>query len=233
MTDSVFLVVDSDADDLAAFVGALTSRYASEYEIRAAATASEAHETLAALSVAGATVALLIVSRDLGDADVLLLLQRALELFPGARRVLSALYLDPSAFDFITGALRTGRIDYFLRKCLSGRVVVLNWCWLAKRQPPRRPAFRVGGCDVGSAAASGVVRELATACLGTVGRCGELDRPKSTRCARSLPQPGTCCPPDLVLIRQNLSLRKQFFLAAAAQAHSVSVPRSHRLPPVV
>ena len=116
MTDSVFLVVDSDADDLAKFAGALTSRYASEYEIRTAATASEAHATLAALSVAGITVALLIVSRDLGDADLLLLLQRARELFPSARKVLSARYLDPSAFDFITGAMRTGRIEYFLYK---------------------------------------------------------------------------------------------------------------------
>ena len=114
MTDSVFLVVDSDAADLAAFASALTSRYASEYEVRTAATASAAHATLAALSVAGITVALLIVSRDLGDADLLLLLQRARELFPSARRVLSARYLDPSAFDFTTGAMRTGRIDYFL-----------------------------------------------------------------------------------------------------------------------
>ena len=116
MTDSVFLVVDSDADDLAALAGSLTSRYASEYEIRAVATASEAHATLAALSVAGVTVALLIVSRDLGDADVLLLLQRTRELFPGARRVLSVRYVDPTAFDFITAALRTGRIDYFVYK---------------------------------------------------------------------------------------------------------------------
>jgi thioredoxin reductase (NADPH) len=116
VTDSVFLVVDNDADDLATFAGALTSRYASEYEIRTAATASEAHATLAALSVAGITVALLIVSRDLGDADLLLLLQRARELFPSARRVLSARYVDPSAFDLITGAMRTGRIDYFLYK---------------------------------------------------------------------------------------------------------------------
>jgi len=116
VTDSVFLVVDSDPDDLATFASALTSRYASEYEIRTAATASEAHATLAALSVAGIPVALLIVSRDLGDADLLLLLQRARELFPSARRVLSARYLDPSAFDFITGAMRSGRIDYFLYK---------------------------------------------------------------------------------------------------------------------
>ncbi len=43
VTHSVFLVVDSDADDLATFASALTSRYATEYEIRAAATASEAH----------------------------------------------------------------------------------------------------------------------------------------------------------------------------------------------
>jgi ABC-type transport system involved in cytochrome c biogenesis permease subunit len=112
VTDSVFLVVDSDADDVGTFASALTSRYASEYQMRTAANANEAHATLAALSVAGTTVALLIVSCDLGDADLLLLLQRARELFP--RRVLSARYLNPSAFDFITGGMRTGRIDYFL-----------------------------------------------------------------------------------------------------------------------
>lgn len=116
VTDSVFLVVDNDADDLVTFASALTSRYASEYKIRTAATASDAHATLAALSAAGITVVLLIVSRDLGDADLLFLLQRARELFPSARRVLSARYVDPSAFDFITGAMRTGRIDYFLYK---------------------------------------------------------------------------------------------------------------------
>jgi hypothetical protein len=108
----IFLVVDSDADDLATFASALTSRYASEFDIRTAATASEAHATLAALYVAGITVALLIVSRDLGDSDLLLLLQRARELFPSARRVLSARYLDPSAFNFITAAMadRTDRL---------------------------------------------------------------------------------------------------------------------------
>src|SRR5215470_7573970 len=40
-------------------------------------------------------------------------------------------------------------------------------------------------------------------------------------------------PPCLVVMRQNFSFRKQFFLAAAAQAHSVSALLSHGLPPVV
>jgi thioredoxin reductase (NADPH) len=114
LTDSAFLVVDSDVGQLATFAGALTSRYVSEYEIRTAATASEAHAILAALSAAGITVALLIVSRALRDAELLPLLQRSRELFPSARRVLSADYLDRSAFGFITEAMRTGRIDYFL-----------------------------------------------------------------------------------------------------------------------
>src|SRR5258708_1669322 len=61
VTDSVFLVGDSDADDIATFASALTSRYASEYEMGTASTAGEAHATL---SVAGITVALLIVSRE-------------------------------------------------------------------------------------------------------------------------------------------------------------------------
>ena len=116
LTSSVFLVVDNNADDLATFAGALTSRYASEYEIRTAATASESQATLAALSAAGINVALLIVSKALGDAGLFLLLQRARELFPAVRRVLSAEYVDPSAFNFVTEAMRTGRIDYFLYK---------------------------------------------------------------------------------------------------------------------
>lgn len=50
--------------------------------------------------------------------------------------------------------------------------------WLAMRlglrsrsagNPPQYPAFRVGGCDVGSSAASGVARELTPACPGRVG----------------------------------------------------------------
>ena len=44
---------------------------------------------------------------------------------------------------------------------------------------------------------------------------------------------GAFFPPDLLAIRQNFSLIKQFFLAAAAQAHSVSAVRSHGFPPVV
>src|SRR5689334_697737 len=44
---------------------------------------------------------------------------------------------------------------------------------------------------------------------------------------------GAFCPPDLVTMRQNFPLRKQSFLADAAQAHSVSTVRSQGLPPVV
>ena len=38
-------------------------------------------------------------------------------------------------------------------------------------------------------------------------------------------------PPDLVVMRQNLSCTKLFFLATAAHAHSVRAPRSQGLPP--
>src|ERR1051325_7331505 len=44
---------------------------------------------------------------------------------------------------------------------------------------------------------------------------------------------GAFFPPDLVPKRQNFPFRKQSFLAAAAQAHSVSAARSQGLPPVV
>src|SRR5258708_27033882 len=44
---------------------------------------------------------------------------------------------------------------------------------------------------------------------------------------------GAFRPPGLLVRRQNLSRRKQFFVAAAAHAHSVSAPRSQGFPPVV
>ena len=157
MTESVFLVVDSDPGDLATFTSVLTSRYGSEYKIRTAATASEAHTTLAALSDAGITVALLIVSRELVEADLFLLLKRARELFPGARRALSARYVDPSAFEFITGAMRSGRIDYFLYKPLRtcGRTALPQLSTIfseARTRPGRSAASR----RFGSSESSGI-----------------------------------------------------------------------------
>src|SRR5260370_38542427 len=51
-------------------------------------------------------------------------------------------------------------------------------------------------------------------------------------CATAI-RAGAFCPPDLLTTRQNLSCREQFFVAAAAQAHSVNALRNHGLPPVV
>src|SRR5215469_4235083 len=116
MSESAFLAVDNDPEDLAVLASALTSRYAAEYEIYTASSGTEARATLAMLSQAGRTVALLIVSREIRDQDPLFLLQQAREFFPNVRRVVSARYLDPSAFDFVTTAMRTGRTDYFLYK---------------------------------------------------------------------------------------------------------------------
>ena len=116
MSESAFLAVDNNPEDLAVLASALTSRYAAEYDIYTVSSGIEARATLAMLSQAGKTVALLIVSREIRDQDPLSLLQQAREFFPNVRRVVSARYLDPSAFDFVTTAMRTGRTDYFLYK---------------------------------------------------------------------------------------------------------------------
>src|SRR5215469_8766602 len=64
MSESAFLAVDNNPEDLAVLASALRSRYAAEYDIYTASSGTEARATLAMLSQAGKTVALLIVSRE-------------------------------------------------------------------------------------------------------------------------------------------------------------------------
>src|SRR5215472_14276598 len=99
MSESAFLAVDNNPEDLAVLASALTSRYAAEYDIYTASSGTEARATLATLFQAGSTVALLIVSREIRDQDPLLLLQQAREFFPNVRRVVSARYRDANGAD--------------------------------------------------------------------------------------------------------------------------------------
>lgn len=113
MMKPVLLLIDGDAKDLAALADALTSRYGANHDIRTAATATEA---ITIIDEAGASLDLLIVSRDLESGDPQDLFDRAAELQPGVKRVLSARYVDRSAFELITAAMRSRAIDYFLYK---------------------------------------------------------------------------------------------------------------------
>jgi hypothetical protein len=72
-------------------------------------------------------------------------------------------------------------------------------------------------------------------CLSVVERLAFFEHlidQEQLTCATAM-RAGAFSPPDRLVRRQNLSLRKQFLVAAAAQAHSVSAPRSQGFPPVV
>ena len=113
MTKPALFIVDGDASDLAELAAALTSRYGATHDIRTAASAAEA---LTKLVETGASLNLMIVSRDLESGNPQVLFDQATELQPGVKRVLSARYVDRSAFELIAAAMRSRRIDYFLYK---------------------------------------------------------------------------------------------------------------------
>ncbi len=113
---SALLVVDSNLEDLKDLEGALAPRYGAEFHLRFASSAREAHVQFGALARAGVPISLVMASRSLPDGDPIVLLNQAREEHPAAKRVLTAHYLDPMAFDVISTAMRRGRIDYFINK---------------------------------------------------------------------------------------------------------------------
>ena len=113
MAKPILLLVDNDAKDLEALASALTARYSANYDIWTASTAALA---LMKVAEAGASLDLVIASREVLAGDQLDLFDRALDYQPGVKRVLSARYIDRSAFELISRAMRVRHIDYFLYK---------------------------------------------------------------------------------------------------------------------
>ncbi|MFJ9315005.1 FAD-dependent oxidoreductase [Pimelobacter simplex] len=112
MTDPVILLVSGEHLDVLADQ---FRRYAHEYDVRAAASAAEAHAELVAAAERGAPVALMVTDSQLPDQHVLVAMHEWRTLVPTARRVVAipiARFADESIS--LRPYLQKGKFDTYL-----------------------------------------------------------------------------------------------------------------------
>ncbi len=97
MSRPVILAVDDDPQVLAAVVRDLKTRYANEYQIVAADSATEGLEAVADVSARGRTVALFLVDQRMPSMSGTEFLLQAQQTFPEAKRLLLTAYADTEA----------------------------------------------------------------------------------------------------------------------------------------
>lgn len=107
------LTVDDDPAILRAVARDLRSRFAKDYRVLAAASGAEALDTLKELRERGDRVALLLVDQRMPGMSGVELLEKAVALFPEAKRVLLTAYADTDA---AIAAINRARLDYYILK---------------------------------------------------------------------------------------------------------------------
>jgi thioredoxin reductase (NADPH) len=113
MTKPILFAVDDDPEVLKAIERDLRRQYGERYRVMRAASGQSAVETLRQLKLRNAAVALLLVDQRMPQMTGVELLEQALPLFPGAKRVLLTAYADTDA---AIRAINTARVDYYLLK---------------------------------------------------------------------------------------------------------------------
>ena len=109
----VILAVDDDPQVLRAVERDLRRRYASEYRVLRADSAETALDTLGRLKLRGDPVALFVVDQRMPRMTGVEFLERAIELFPEAKRDLLTAYADTEA---AIRAINEIGLDYYLQK---------------------------------------------------------------------------------------------------------------------
>jgi thioredoxin reductase (NADPH) len=113
MAKPVILAVDDDQEVLRAVARDLRSKYAEDFRIIRAGSGAEAFEALRELKLTDEPVALLLVDQRMPEMTGVEFLTKALEHYPGARRVLLTAYADTDA---AISAINEVHIDYYLMK---------------------------------------------------------------------------------------------------------------------
>ena len=113
MSRPVLLAVDDDAEVLNAVGRDLRARYNKDYQVVKAGSGAEALQVTQALKQRGAPVALFVVDERMPEMKGTEFLQRALAMYPDARRVLLTAYADTQSA--IT-AINEIRLDRYLAK---------------------------------------------------------------------------------------------------------------------
>ena len=113
MAKPVILAVDDDIEVLGAVARDLRSKYADQFRILRASSGDEALDALRELRLADEPVALLLVDHRMPEMTGVEFLEKALNHYPKARRVLLTAYADTDA---AIHAINDVHIDYYLMK---------------------------------------------------------------------------------------------------------------------
>jgi len=107
------LCIDDDAQVLRAIVRDLKHQYRDSYKIISTTVVSEALESLLELKNKGETVAMFISDQRMPEMEGVEFLEKAMEFYPDARRVLLTAYSDTDA---AIRAINSVQLDYYLVK---------------------------------------------------------------------------------------------------------------------
>ncbi|MVT07794.1 FAD-dependent oxidoreductase [Chitinophaga tropicalis] len=107
------LCIDDDAQVLRAIARDLKSKYRDSYKILSTTVVKEALETLLELKNKGETVAMFISDQRMPEMEGVAFLEKAMEFYPDARRVLLTAYSDTDA---AIRAINSVQLDYYLVK---------------------------------------------------------------------------------------------------------------------
>ncbi len=113
MNKPVILTLDDDPNVLQAVARDLRSKFGSDYKITRADSGDSALELLTALKERGDRAALLLVDQRMPKMSGVDFLEKAVEIYPDARRVLLTAYADTDA---AIKAINDVQIDYYLLK---------------------------------------------------------------------------------------------------------------------
>jgi thioredoxin reductase (NADPH) len=109
----VLITVDDDREVLRAVERDLRRHYGENYRVLRAESGSSALEALKTLKLRNDPVALLLVDQRMPEMTGVEFLERAMELYPDAKRALITAYADTDA---AIRAINTARIEYYLMK---------------------------------------------------------------------------------------------------------------------
>ena len=113
MNKPIMLVVDDDAQVLAAVRRDLRGRYRESYTVISATSGEEALDTIRELKARGDSLAIIISDQRMPGMQGTELLTRSLEVYPQARRVLLTAYSD---IDAAVRAINEAHLDHYLSK---------------------------------------------------------------------------------------------------------------------
>jgi len=107
------LVIDDEAEVLAAVLRDVRSRYASDYQVIGASGGQEAIDTVNQLALEGAPLALILADQRMPGVTGLDVLRMSMEPYPTARRALLTAYADT---DVAIGAINEIGLDHYIMK---------------------------------------------------------------------------------------------------------------------